>query len=110
MLTVHSLQGSLPVSITMKEMFALLTLQNCMLHLPHYFQCLMFVDLSLTTIWKLSSHVYSLARQRCKAVILKFGGRWLNAIFTVICFPYGLSIVLHNYLRLKRLGSGSLHI
>lgn len=74
MLTAHSLQGSLPVSITMKEMFALLTLQNCMLHLPRYFPCLMlFVGLRLTTIWKPSFHVYSLARQRCKAVILQFG-------------------------------------
>lgn len=63
MLAAHSLQIYLPVSITMKGVFALLTLWKHMLHLPCYFPCLMsFADLSLSIFWKPSSHIYSLTR------------------------------------------------
>lgn len=113
MLTVRSLQGYLPVSITMKEMFALPEPQKGMLHLPLYFPCLMsFAGLSRTIIWKPSSHVYSLARQCRRAIMLLFGGEvGRNAIFchdlVFLCFEH---YVLHDCRSLKILGSSSLHL
>lgn len=61
-----------------------------------------------------SSHVYSPAKQCCKAIMsLVVGegegsGKWVNAIFAVICFPCKLCFTLLP--SPKRSGSSSLHL
>lgn len=59
-------------------------------------------------------HVYSSAKQRCKAIMIPVvgggegSGKWVNAIFAVICFPYKLCFTLLP--SPKGYGSSSLHL